>query len=109
MCHYGRIIPIGHHTWSISMSHMLELRQGERTKFDRFVDPNVRGAQYIQIYESIVIEFFLRLKIHIICADVPRFDIDNFNFIVSMAKPYSFIVKTVYCTPPDQYKITVDS
>ena len=43
--------------------------------------------EYIRIYESIVIEFFLRLKIHIICADVPRFDIENLNFIVSMAKP----------------------
>ena len=32
-----------------------KLFQGERTKFDRFVDLNVRGAQYIRIYESIVI------------------------------------------------------
>ena len=62
--------------------------QGERTKFDRFVDTNVRGAKYIRIYESIVIEYFLRLKIHRIhvCVDVPRFYIENLNFIVSMAK-----------------------
>ena len=62
------------------------LSLGERTKFDMFVDPNFCG-EYIRIYESIVIEFFLRLKIHIICAFVPRFDIENLNFIVSMAKP----------------------
>ena len=61
------------------------LGQGERAKFDdRFVDPNVRGAEYIWIYESIVIEFFLRLKIHRVCADVPRFDIENIDFILSM-------------------------
>ena len=46
-----------------------------------------RSAEYIQFYESIVIHFFFRLKVHIICADVPRFDIENLNFIVSMAKP----------------------
>ena len=56
-------------------------------KFDRFVDPNVQDAQYIRIYESIVIKFFLRLKRHRICAGVPRFDLENLNFIVSMAKP----------------------
>ena len=43
--------------------------------------------EYFRIYESIVIEFFLRLKIHIMCADVPRFYIENLKFIVSMAKP----------------------
>ena len=48
-----------------------------------------RSAEYIRIYESIVIEFFLRLKIHIICPDVPRFDIENLNFIVSMAKAWN--------------------
>ena len=68
----------------------IKLCRGERTKFDTFVDPNVRGAQRrgdLLKYESIVIEFFLRLKIHRICADVPRFDIENLNFIVSMAEP----------------------
>ena len=45
-----------------------------------------RSAEYIWIYESIVIEFFLRPKIHRICADVPRFGIENLNFI-TMAKP----------------------
>ena len=44
-----------------------------------------RSAEYIRIYESIAIEFFFRLKMHRICADVPRFDIDNLNFILSMA------------------------
>ena len=58
------------------------LYQGERTKFDRFVDPNVRGAKRrvcsdLRIY---VIEFFLRLKIHKICADVSRFDIKKTQF-----------------------------
>ena len=46
-----------------------------------------RSAEYIRIYESIVIEFFLRLKIRRICAGVAKFDIENLNFIVSMAKP----------------------
>ena len=56
------------------------LCQGERTKFDRFVDPNVR---------CIVIEFFLWLKIHRICGGVLRFDIENLTFIVSMTKPWT--------------------
>ena len=43
-----------------------------------------RSAEYTQIYESIVIEFFLRLKIHRVCADIPRFDIKNINFILSV-------------------------
>ena len=73
-----------------------------------------RSAEYIRIYGSFAIEFFLRLKIHRICADIPRFDIENLNFILSMAiKPYnhtcSFTVKPVYCARPDQYKIAVDS
>ena len=68
------------------MGNKETLGQGEITKFDRFVDLNVRGAKYIRIYESIVIEFFLRLKIHRICSDVSRFDIENPNFFV-MAKP----------------------
>ena len=38
----------------------------------------------IRIYESIVIECFLRLKIHNIATCVPRFDIENLIFIVSM-------------------------
>ena len=42
-------------------------------KFDRFVDLNVFG-EYIQIYESIVFEFFLRLKIHKIGTYVLGFD-----------------------------------
>ena len=46
-----------------------------------------RSAEYIRIYESIVIEFFLRLKTRIICADVSGFDIGNLDFVVSMAKP----------------------
>ena len=41
----------------------VKISQGERTKFDRFVDPNVRDAER-RVYESIAIEFFLRLKIH---------------------------------------------
>ena len=51
-----------------------------------------QSTEYIRIYESIVIEFFLRLKIHIICADVPpRFDIENLNFIV--AKPLNITMQ----------------
>ena len=45
-----------------------------------------RSAEYIRITESIAIEFFRRLKINRICAGVPKFDIENINFIVSMAK-----------------------
>ena len=37
-----------------------------------------RSAEYIRIYESIVIEFCLRLKIHRICAGVPKFDLIHF-------------------------------
>ena len=44
-----------------------------------------RIAEYIQIYKSIAIEFFLRPKMHRICADVPRFHIENLDFILSMA------------------------
>ena len=47
--------------------------------------------EFIRIYDSIVIEFFLRLKIHRICAGVPRFDLENLDFIVSMAKPWNII------------------
>ena len=39
--------------------------------------------------EYIVIEFFLGLKIHRICAGVPIFAIENLNLIVSMAKPWN--------------------
>ena len=46
---------------NIGLSHSYECRapralcQGERTTLDRLVDPNVRSAQYIRIYESVVI------------------------------------------------------
>ena len=55
-------------------------------KLDRFVDLNIRGtrAEYIRIYESIIIEFFLRLKLRRICTCVPRFYLEKHNFIVSM-------------------------
>ena len=43
-----------------------------------------RSAEDIRIYESIVIEFILRLKIHNIGTCVPRFDIKNLVFIVSI-------------------------
>ena len=44
-----------------------------------------RSAEDIAwIYESIVIEFFLRLKIHNIGTCVPKFAIKNLVFIVSM-------------------------
>ena len=56
------------------------LSQGD---FDSIVDLNDRRSDV----RIIVIEFFLRLKIHRICADVPKFDIENLNFIVSMADP----------------------
>ena len=38
---------------------------------------NAHSAEYIQIYESIVIEFFLRLKMHKTGKCVLRFDIKN--------------------------------
>ena len=43
-----------------------------------------RSAEYIWIYESIVIEFFLRLKIHNIGTCVTKFEVKNLVFIVSM-------------------------
>ena len=67
------------------------LSQGERTKFDRFLDPNVR------IYESTVIEFFLRFKKHRICADVPRFGIENLNFIVSIWPNHEILETCILC------------
>ena len=63
-----------------------KIGQGERTKFDRFVDQNVRGAKR-RVYSDLRIyrnEFFLRLKIHKIGTFVPRFDIEKRNFIVSI-------------------------
>ena len=38
-----------------------------------------RSAEDIRIYESIVIEFLLRLKIHKICARVSRYNIEKRN------------------------------
>ena len=63
-----------------------------------------RSVEYIRIYKSIVIDFFLRLKIHIIRADVPRFDIENLNFIVK------FKFKCLFFKPHlEEYKkITVN-
>ena len=43
-----------------------------------------RSAEYIRIYESIVVGFFLRLQIHNISTYVPRFDRQNLVFIASM-------------------------
>ena len=54
--------------------HPIEaLRQRVRAKLDKFVDRNV--ADYIQMYKSIVIEFFLWLKIQLI---VTNFFSNNF-------------------------------
>ena len=58
---------------------MLEVRNTPRQQ--ELPDPNPN-----RITESIAIEFFRRLKINRICAGVPKFDIENINFIVSMAK-----------------------
>ena len=44
-------------------------------------------AEYIRVYESIVIEFFLRLKIHKIGTYITRFYIENPNYIFSVVKP----------------------
>ena len=55
--------------------------------YGHYVNENERNSIDIRIHEYIVIEFFLRLKIHRICADVPRFGIENLICIVSMAKP----------------------
>ena len=58
-----------------------------------------RSAEYIRIYESIVIKFYLRLKIHRICADIQRFDIENLNFSVSMAKPWNICHAVSWLNP----------
>ena len=70
-----------------------------------------RSAEYIQIYESIVIEFFLRLKIHEIGTS-QYLILTKFKYIlVSMVKNETLatqicsgMVKPVYCVRP---KITV--
>ena len=50
--------------------------QGERTKFDRFVDPNVRGAKCLGYSDLRMYCNGLKLnKIHKVGACVPRFDI----------------------------------
>ena len=41
------------------------------------------STEYIRIYERIVIEFFLRLKIHKIGTYSTRFDIENLNVLVA--------------------------
>ena len=48
------------------------------------------SAEYIQIHESIVIKFFLRPKLHKIDTYVTRFNVENFNFIVSQGKGAKF-------------------
>ena len=60
-------------------------------------------------------DLFLRLKIHRICADIPRFDIENLNFMSvwlhhEILDIRSFSVNPVglYCALPEQYKTTVD-
>ena len=52
------------------------------------------SAEYIRIYEAIVIEFFFQPKIHRICKGVLRFDTENINSIVSWAKPWN--IKNAY-------------
>ena len=49
-----------------------------------------RSADDIRIYESIVIEFFLRLKVRNKGTCIPRFDIENLIFIVSMVNYGTF-------------------
>ena len=49
-----------------------------------------QSVEYIWIYESIVIEFFLLLKIHRICADVARFAFESLNSIVSMGNEMKY-------------------
>ena len=72
----------------ITCGFMHYVKEKERNSIDSYIRMyEARSAEYIGIYESIVIEFFLRLKIHRICADVPRFYIENLIFIVSMATP----------------------
>ena len=57
----------------------------------------VRSAEYILIYKSIVIVFFLRLKIHKIGIFLPRFDIGKRIFVVSINIRYVVLfVKPVY-------------
>ena len=43
-----------------------------------------RSTEYIRIYESIVIELFLRRKIHQIDTCVLRFDRENHYYVVGM-------------------------
>ena len=77
----------------------------------------MRSAEDIRIYESIVIEFFLRLQIHNIGTCVPRFD-KNLVFIVSMVNYETLAMQChaikgllILCAtrPKITVKITVDS
>ena len=67
-----------------------------------------RSAEYIRIYESIVIEFFLRLAIHKIGTYVTWFSIENHNSIVSIAKPgntsHSFLITPDLAAIENSYK-----
>ena len=67
--------------------------QGEITKFDRFVDPNVRGAKR-RVYSDQ----------RIFCNMCRCSKIWKLLDISFMVKPVG-----LYCARPDQYKITVDS
>ena len=65
---------LSHHI--CAWNHLLFLSnfcQGERTKFDRFVDPNIRGAKRL-LYWQFYYEY-------------------NDNFIISMAKPWNINMK----------------
>ena len=71
-----------------------------------------RSVEYIRMYESIVVEFFLRFKIHNIgtCVKtVPGFDIKNLIFTVSMLNyDYETLAMQchlyLYCARPGQCK-----
>ena len=88
--------------------------QGERTKFKSLVDPNWDLRIYIGIYESIVIEFFLRRKIHNKGTCVQRFNIRDLVFIVTMVN-YETLAMQCHAEnmhilrDPANVKITIDS
>ena len=64
-----------------------------------------RSAEDIRIYESTVIEFFLRLKKHNISTCVAILDIENLIFIVSMVNYETLVMlKYLYCARPGQCK-----
>ena len=105
--------PLGHEDspqyWIFGEETFLTLKP-ERTN-PRALTFQAGSAEDTRIYESIVIEFFFRLKIHNIGTCVWRFYLENLVFIVSMVNiSHAVSCWNIYIVrDPANVKITVDS